>query len=128
MENAIDINMIYCRLRELIAEKERNERRKITYKVIMDEAHISSATIAKLTNFEGIKRIDASTIENLCKFFNCTVGDLLVYEPTSMRFIQSSWNKVDKVSPENIPDSSDSEDSVDNINNLRSFDMDIDKE
>ena len=128
MEDATMNYMIYCRLRELIAEKERKENRKITYRVIMDEAHIASATIAKLLSFKGIKRIDGSTIENLCNFFNCTVGDLLVYAPTSMRFIPIPLDKIPNVPPDQLPDTSVSEADLDGINGLHPFGLDVDDE
>ena len=88
MENATKKNMVYCRLKELIAEKERDEKRDISYRVIAAETGISTATIVKLASWDGIKRIDASTIEALCNFFKCTVGDLLVYDKT--RYSNSS--------------------------------------
>ena len=78
--------MIYCRLKQLIAEKEFNEKRKITYKVIQDETGLSSTTIAKLLNFRGIQRIDGTTLDKLCEFFGCKVGDILTYVPDA--FVQ----------------------------------------
>lgn len=81
MKNAISTDMIYCRLKNLIAEKEFREKRKITYKVIQDETGLSSTTIAKLLNFRGIQRIDGTTLDKLCEFFGCQVGDILQYVP-----------------------------------------------
>lgn len=70
--------MIYCRIKELIAEKERREQRAITYRTITAELGLSSATIVKLASYNGIKRVDASTLELLCDYFDCTVGEILV--------------------------------------------------
>lgn len=81
MKNAINTNMIYCRLKQLIAEKEFKERRKITYKVIQDETGLSSTTIAKLLSYKGVNRIDGTTLDKLCDFFGCQVGDILLYIP-----------------------------------------------
>lgn len=81
MKNAINTNMIYCRLKQLIAEKEFKERRKITYKVIRDETGLSSTTIAKLLSYKGVSRIDGTTLDKLCDFFGCQVGDILQYVP-----------------------------------------------
>ena len=105
MENAIKRNMVYCRIKELIAEKERNEKRDISYRVIAAETGISTATIVKLASWDGIKRIDASTIEALCNFFNCTVGDLLVYDKT--RFSNRSLEPESDASLENPDESPD---------------------
>lgn len=84
MKNAISTNMIYCRLKQLIAQKEFREKRKITYKVIQDETGLSSTTIAKLLNFRGIQRIDGTTLDKLCEFFGVNVGDILLYIPDSI--------------------------------------------
>lgn len=81
MKNATTTDMIYCKLKQLIAEKEFREKRKITYKVIQDATGLSSTTIAKLLNFKGVQRIDGSTLDALCEFFGCQVGDLLIYSP-----------------------------------------------
>lgn len=81
MKIAISTDMIYCRLKQLIAEKEFKEKRKITYKVIQDETGLSSTTIAKLLSYKGVQRIDGSTLDKLCEFFDCNVGDLLIHVP-----------------------------------------------
>lgn len=78
MEIAQNKSMVYCRIKELMAQKERKEKRAITYQVIYAEAGISPATIARLSSWDGIKKIDANTIEALCIFFDCEVGDLLM--------------------------------------------------
>lgn len=81
MKIAIETNMIYCRIKELIAQKELREKRKITYKVLQDETGLSPVTISKLFRFDGVQRIDRTTMEKLCEFFSCDVGDLLTYIP-----------------------------------------------
>lgn len=84
MKIAITTDMIYCKIKTLIANKELAEKRKITYKVIQDETGLSSTTIAKLLNFRGIQRIDGTTLDKLCEFFHCNVGDILMYMPDSV--------------------------------------------
>ena len=84
MKIAITTDMIYCKIKTLIANKELAEKRKITYKVIQDETGLSSTTIAKLLNFRGIQRIDGSTLDKLCEFFHCEVGDILMYLPNEV--------------------------------------------
>ena len=76
--------MVYCRIKELMAQKERREKRAITYQVIYDETRISPATVARLSSWNGIKKIDANTIEALCIYFDCEVGDLLVCDKQGM--------------------------------------------
>lgn len=77
--------MVFCRIKELMAQKERKERRPITYQVIYAEAGISPATVARLSSWDGIKKIDANTIEALCIFFDCEIGDLLVCDKTGWK-------------------------------------------
>lgn len=84
MKIAITTDMIYCKIKTLIAQKELAEKRKITYKVIQDETGLSSTTIAKLLNFRGIQRIDGTTLDKLCEFFHCDVGDILMYMPDAV--------------------------------------------
>lgn len=79
MRIAIRDYMIYSRLNQLIAEKEFREKRKITYKVIQDETGLSSNTIAKLMSLDPVQRIDGTTLDKLCDFLGCQVGDLLVH-------------------------------------------------
>ena len=97
MKNAISTNMIYCRLKQLIAEKEFREKRKITYKVIQDETGLSSTTIAKLLNFRGIQRIDGTTLDKLCEFFGCQVGDILTHIPNDFVDMVDPHNRTEEI-------------------------------
>jgi putative transcriptional regulator len=69
---------IYNRLKILIAEKEFREKRKLTYRTISQETGISTTTLTLYMSQKG-DRIDLSTLETLCKYFNCQPGDLLIY-------------------------------------------------
>lgn len=73
--------MIRSRLPQVKANKEVQDGRKITYEVLTKETGLSSATLSNLMQFEPIKRIDGSTLDALCGFFGCGVGDLLEYVP-----------------------------------------------
>lgn len=70
--------MIQCRLRELIAIKSRQERRKITYEDILTQTGISKTTLTRLANDQE-SRAAISTIDRLCAYFDCQPGDLFVY-------------------------------------------------
>jgi DNA-binding Xre family transcriptional regulator len=52
---------------------------KITYDLIKQHAHISSNTIARLMSLDPIDRIDGSTLDGLCGYLGCQVGDILEY-------------------------------------------------
>lgn len=62
--------MLKCRLSILMGEKRSN------IQDIHEKTGLSRNTITNLYH-EKATRIDFSTIEKLCDFFNCTVGDLL---------------------------------------------------
>ena len=68
---------IYNKLKILIAQKEFNEGRKLTYRTISKETGISTTTLTKYINQGG--GIDPGTLEKLCRYFDCQPGDLLVY-------------------------------------------------
>ena len=72
--------MIQCRLRELIALKGRESRRKITYEQIKKDTGLSMGTLTRLAN-DRIGLISIRTLDKLCWYFNCQPGDLLVYTP-----------------------------------------------
>lgn len=73
--------MIQSRLKRLRLEKEEREGRKLTYRTIAEEAGISSGVVTRLMN--GVPaRLDTATVNTLCRYFKCGVGDLLVYVPS----------------------------------------------
>lgn len=73
--------MIQCRLRELIALKGRQSRRKIRYEDIRVDTGLSMTTLVRLAN-DRAELISANTLDKLCWYFDCQPGDLLVYVPT----------------------------------------------
>jgi putative transcriptional regulator len=74
--------MIQCRLRELMAAKGRQERRRITYDDILAATGISKNTLTRLAN-DRSDRVGLDTMERLCLYFNCQPGDLFVYVPNA---------------------------------------------
>lgn len=73
--------MIVSRLRRLRFEKEEQERRKLTYETLQEETGLASSTLSRLLKNEPIDRIDGKTLDTLCQYFGCGVGDLLEYVP-----------------------------------------------
>jgi putative transcriptional regulator len=79
---------IRTRLRALIAE--RNLERinageaGLSIRSVARDAGLSSPVISALVN-NRTQRIDYTTLDKLCRFFDCTPGDILVYidEPIS---------------------------------------------
>lgn len=68
---------IQFRLKELIAIKERQEKRKITYRLINGETGINMNTLTAMSK-NDMEMVGLSTIDRLCQFFNCEPGDLLI--------------------------------------------------
>lgn len=71
---------IKFRLKERIADVEFRERRTLLFKEIAERTGVHRVTLSKLANN---KRYDVriSTIDRLCAYFQCDVGDLLEYVP-----------------------------------------------
>lgn len=70
--------MIQCRLRELMAAKGRQERRKVTYDDILATTRISKNTLTRLAN-DRVGMVGISVIDRLCAYFGCQPGDLFLY-------------------------------------------------
>lgn len=69
--------MIQNRFKELLARKERVERRKITRRQIAAETGISLSSVQNWAS-NSVKRFDASHITTFCKYFGCGIGELLI--------------------------------------------------
>lgn len=71
--------MIKVKLKLLIAQRAIDMGQKLTYERLAEDLGMSKNTIGRLA--EGkTDRIDFSTLDKLCHYFGCTVGDLLSYE------------------------------------------------
>jgi putative transcriptional regulator len=73
--------MIIFRIKELVAEKERRELRKITQTEIANSTGVNRTTLSKMLNPAVRHSTTTSAIEALCKYFDCRVEDLMVYVP-----------------------------------------------
>jgi|GEM_PF-1196259 Predicted transcriptional regulator len=72
--------MIRSRLKRLRLEKEEREGRKLTYRVISHETGLSPGVINRVIHSD-FAQISTDTIDRLCAYFQCTVGELLEYVP-----------------------------------------------
>lgn len=72
--------MIRSRLKRLRVDKEEVESRKLTYKVITAETGLSEGVIVRLMNSQ-FDRVDTQTLNILCRYFGCSVCDVLEYVP-----------------------------------------------
>ena len=76
--------MIRSKLKQLRLDKEERERRKLTYKVISQETGLSEGVLVRMIN-SNFERVETPTLNALCKYFGCDVGDLLGYVPDDQR-------------------------------------------
>lgn len=69
---------IQNRLKILISEKEFREGRKLTYRTVAQETGLNMSTLTAYMT-QRVNRFDKSTLETLCKYLSCDVGDILKY-------------------------------------------------
>ncbi|WP_445426667.1 MULTISPECIES: helix-turn-helix domain-containing protein [unclassified Alishewanella] len=73
--------MIVFRIKELVAEKEKKEIRKITLTEVSAATGVNRTSLSKMLNPASRHSTTTSAIEALCKYFDCRVEDLMVYVP-----------------------------------------------
>lgn len=67
--------MIRYKLKQLIAEKEFRERRRITALEVADATGISRATLSKMMNQHGAN-VEVENLDKLCGYFRCELSGL----------------------------------------------------
>lgn len=67
---------IQFRLKELIAKKEREMGKRLTYEIIYNETGISPNTLSTMAT-NKIKMVGVSVISRLLDYFDCEPGDLI---------------------------------------------------
>lgn len=72
--------MIRFRIQELLAEKHFREGRRITLMQLAEETGISRVTLSKMVNQRGYGTL-TDHLNRLCRYFNCTLGELAEYVP-----------------------------------------------
>lgn len=70
--------MIRFRIQELLAEKQFKEGRRVTLNELSEVTGINRVTLSKMVNQKGYSSV-TNNIDKLCKFFNCSVGDVMEY-------------------------------------------------
>lgn len=68
------------RLKVIVSEREVETGRKLGIRTIAEEANASVSTVQRLMN-NSIRRVPLEDLAALCKYFECQVGDILVYVP-----------------------------------------------
>lgn len=70
--------MLRFHLKELIAEKEFSENRRITVKEIAEETGINRMTLSKIINHRGHSTV-TDNLDRLCAYFDCAIEQLVTY-------------------------------------------------
>ena len=71
--------MIRFRLKELIADKEFKEQRKITLTEIAEITGVNRTSLSKMQNPAPRHSTTTNAIDSLCEYFGCEVGELMIY-------------------------------------------------
>lgn len=74
--------MIQSKLKLLIVQRELDKGQKITYESLAHEVGLSKTTLNRLAE-NKTERIDFLTLDKLCRYFECDVGELLTYQANS---------------------------------------------
>ncbi len=69
--------MIRILFNQMLDDKSFRERRRITINDVCQETGLSRPTVSRLANIPGYVT-STDTIEKLCRYFECTPGELLV--------------------------------------------------
>ncbi|HRQ63849.1 MAG TPA: helix-turn-helix transcriptional regulator [Xanthomonadaceae bacterium] len=72
--------MLRFKLKELIAEKEFRERRRITVQEVAEATGITRNTLSKIINQHGAS-VRSDNLDRLCAFFDCRIDALVEYVP-----------------------------------------------
>jgi DNA-binding Xre family transcriptional regulator len=73
-------NVIRFRLKELIADREFREGRRLTLEEVASVTGIHRTTLSKITNKRGYNTT-TENLDRLCKFSGCRVEQLLEHVP-----------------------------------------------
>jgi putative transcriptional regulator len=65
---------------ELLAEKQFSGGQRVTISELSEATGINRGTLSKMVNQKGYSTVTGN-IDQLCKFFNCKVGDIMEFIP-----------------------------------------------
>ncbi|KMJ52778.1 hypothetical protein ACG97_11850 [Vogesella sp. EB] len=75
--------MIRFRVKELMAEKEFKEGRRITIAEVAEACGINRMTLSKIAGQRGYSTV-TENLDRLCRYFGCKISDLAVYIPDNV--------------------------------------------
>lgn len=74
------LKMLRYKLKELIADQEFRERRRVTVQELAQATGITRNTLSKMLNQHGAS-VRSENLARLCAYFNCRIEQLLEYVP-----------------------------------------------
>lgn len=75
--------MIRFRVKELMAEKEFKEGRRITIAEVAEACGINRMTLSKIAGQRGYSTV-TDNLDRLCRYFGCEISDLVMYIPDNV--------------------------------------------
>ena len=72
--------MLRYKLKERIADKEFEERRRVTIQEIAQDTGITRNTLSKMLNQHGAS-VRSENLDRLCGYFKCRIEELVEYIP-----------------------------------------------
>ncbi|NLS14235.1 helix-turn-helix transcriptional regulator [Vibrio sp. SM6] len=72
--------MIVYRVKELMERKPLHNGRKVTLSYLAEQVGIQSSAMSKIANNKGYNT-SMTTVEALCRFFECKIEDVVEYVP-----------------------------------------------
>ncbi|HFL2038790.1 TPA: helix-turn-helix domain-containing protein [Stenotrophomonas maltophilia] len=75
-------NMLRYKLKELIADQEFRERRRITVQELAQATGVTRNTLSKMLNQHGAS-VRSENLDRLCAHFGCAIGKLVEFVPES---------------------------------------------
>jgi putative transcriptional regulator len=72
--------MLRFKLKELIAKREFEERRRLLLQEIAEETGITRNTLSKVLHQHGVS-MRTDNLDRLCAYFACKIEDLVEYVP-----------------------------------------------
>lgn len=69
--------MIQFHFKELLANKEFNEKRTISIREVAKKTRISRVTLSKIANSKGEYNTTTDIIERICLYFACTPNEFM---------------------------------------------------
>ena len=76
--------MLRFKLKELIAEKEFQEGRRVTILEISERTGITRNTLSKMLNQPGAS-VRSEYLDRLCSYFNCRIEQLVEHVPDNTK-------------------------------------------